>query len=276
MPEPLPDLTWPGLLSHWTALAQASLALPKTAEGDRWRNAVPAIVGLQAITMALGDLDRLANADRPGERAAAIDKAEVGARAHVGTLHQLWRGEPLPDDLAGIISDAHRASKAARLAGAEWTVTADRLVVDHPGDLLPLLVSEGFDGDLYLPVPGCVLFKTAPAAFARGRAGEPPGPFIDRAVRGFLEDVSTAKRVRGMRQVYRQFDFGTGGVRRDLVVPMDAELGGQLVPGQAQLIPVIERGRVLPVHLPIPGMANLSGVRVEFATAESLAQETAE
>src|SRR5262245_40321112 len=54
--RPMFDLTWPALLGHWTAFAQNSLALPKTADGDRWRAAVPAIIGLQALTHALGDL----------------------------------------------------------------------------------------------------------------------------------------------------------------------------------------------------------------------------
>lgn len=268
MSSPTTDLTWPALLAHWTAVAQASVALPKNADGDRWRSAVVPIIGLQALTFAMGDLDRLApeeGEELPGARAAAIDKAEILLRQHATLLHGLWRGEPMPGELDTIISDARLAISAARESGVEWTVTCESLVVDHPGDVLGILVSAGFEGDLYLPVAGTVLFKGSPCAFARGRSGEKPDAEVLRAVKEFLVDISKPMRVRRMRQVYRQFDFGTGKVRRDLVVPMNVAGGGGLVAGQAQLIPVIERGVVQQVHLPIPGMANLKPVPVEFA-----------
>lgn len=266
------DLTWPALLAHWTSVAQASVALPKNAEGERWRNAVAPIIGLQALAFAMADLDRLAARDAedlPGARAAAIDTAEVLVRKHASELHALWRSESMPPELDAIISDARLAVAAARDSGVEWTVTSDALVPEHPGELLEALVAGGFQGDLFLPVPGTILFKGSPAAFARGRSGEKPDAEVLRAVKEFLIDVSKPARVRHMRQVYRQFDFGTGKVRRDLVLPMNVPGGGGLVAGQAQLIPAIERGEVRPVHLPIPGMANFRGVKVEFGEGES-------
>jgi hypothetical protein len=267
MNPPTSDLTWPALLAHWTSVAQASVALPKNAEGERWRSAVAPVIGLQAVTFALADLDRLAagaEEELPGARAAAIDKAEVIVRLHATELHGLWRGEAMPGELDAIVSDARLALGAARESGVEWTVTAESVVADHPGDVLGILVSAGFKGDLYLPVPGSILFQGSPCAFARGKSGEKPGAEVLRAVKEFLVEVSKPTRVRRMRQVYRQFDFGTGKIRRDLVVPMNVAGGGGLVAGQAQLIPVIERGAVQQVNLPIPGMANVKPVPVEF------------
>lgn len=258
------DLTWPALLAHWTSVAQASLALPKTAEGERWRNAVAPIIGLQAVTFAMADLDRLeaGEGDTPaGARGAAIDVAEVLVKRHAGELNTLWAGEPMPPEVDAIIADARKAMALARSSGVEWLVTEESLVGEHPGDVVDALISGGFEGDLYLPVPGTILFRHAPAAFARGRSGEKPDAQVLRGVKEFLVDVSKPQRAGQMRQVYRQFDFGTGKVRRDVVVP----LGAGIVAGQAQLIPVIERGRALRVHLPIPGMANLEPVPVEFA-----------
>ncbi len=264
----MPDTaTWTGLLAHWTALAQRSLALPKNAEGERWRAAVPAIVGLQAITHALGEIDTLA----PGEdRAAAQDRAAVGIQSHAGALHQLWRGEPMHGELTGMIDDARAALAATKDGGLEWCVAGERLVVDHPAELVAALLSGGFDGDLYLPVPGTVLFKGCPAGFARGPAGQDPSAEQREMIREYLggPEVTKPERVRVMRQVYRQFDFGMragGGVARDLVQPMD----GELPAGQAQLVSAILGGEERPVTLPIPGMADLKPVPVVFGDAKS-------
>jgi len=106
-----PDLTWPALLAHWTAVAQSSLALPKTAEGERWRAAVPPIINLQAVTFALADLGRLT---RPGEKGLALDKSEIIIRSGTGQLHALWRGDALPDEVVKLIHDAGTALDAAR------------------------------------------------------------------------------------------------------------------------------------------------------------------
>lgn len=265
MPE---IVTWTGLLAHWTSLAQRSLALPKNAEGERWRAAVPAIVGLQAITHALGEIDTLA----PGEdRAAAQDKAAVGIQHHAAELHRLWRGEPMREELTGMIDDARAALAATREGGLEWRVAGERLVVEHPAEVVGALLATGFDGDLYVPVPGAVLFKGSPAAFARGAAGSDPSAAQRELIRAYLggAEVTKPERVRVMRQVYRQFDFGMrggDGVVRDLVQPMD----GELPAGQAQLVAAILGGEGRPVTLPIPGMANLGPVPVVFAGVEGL------
>lgn len=253
-------VTWTGLLAHWTGLAQASLALPKNAEGDRWRNAVPAIVGLQAITHALGDLERLAPEE---DRAVAMDRAAVGAQTHAATLHQLWKGELLHPELIALIDDARAALAAVRAAGVEWCVTGERMVVEHPAEIVDELLAMKFKGDLFLPVPGTVLFRGSPCGFARGPGGVAPPPEVTGTVRRYLNAAGGAAKhvpARQMRQVYRQFDFGSGRVVRDLVRPMSAELTA----GQAQLVPAILAGVPQPVTLPIPGMANLDDVPVAF------------
>lgn len=276
MSEMHDKLTWTSLLAHWTAFAQSSLALPKGAEGDRWRDSVPAIIGLQAIAQALAELDRLGPQE---DRAVAQDRAAVGIQTHARTLHALWKGESLHPELAALIDDARRALAATREGGVEWVVTAERLVVDHPADLVAALLAAGFDGDLYLPVPGTVLFRHSPAAFARTPTGQAPDAGVTGAVRAFLNEggdehggVAKHTSVPVMRQVYRQFDFGLtgagakkgGGAVRDLVQPMNAELAA----GQAQLVPAILAGQPVPVTLPIPGMAGIGPLPVVFGPTE--------
>lgn len=252
-------VTWTTLLAHWTAFAQASLALPRTDEGDRWRAAVPAIIGLHAITFALRDLDRLAPTE---DRAAAQDRAAVGIDAHEQSLRALWRGQTLHDELEHLIAEARSELAASRTAGLEWRVLSDRLVVGHPADLVESLIAGGFRGDLFLPVPGTVLFRSSPAAFARAPGGARISEAHAAAIRGFLgsREVAEPVCVPGLRQVYRQFDFARGGVRRDLVLPESSPPQG----GQAQLACAIRDGRAEPVTLPILGMAELAEVPVVF------------
>lgn len=105
------DLLWPGLLAQWTRFAQASVALPKTPDGDRWRAAVPAVIALQAVALALDDLERLPTPERP----LAIDRAEVLIRRHESELRALFGA--LKGELAALVADAWAASAAARARG---------------------------------------------------------------------------------------------------------------------------------------------------------------
>jgi hypothetical protein len=116
----LDDLTWAALLGRWTALAQTSLALPATPEGDRWRQSVPSIVALQAVCMALGDdagLARLA----PDERALRVDRAGLLIAHHTAMLGAIWRTTDGPTaapvalhpELASLLDDARAAHARA-------------------------------------------------------------------------------------------------------------------------------------------------------------------
>lgn len=237
------DLTWPGLLAHWTAFAQASVALPKNAEGDRWRAAVPAIISLQAVTFALGDLDKL-SADE--DRAVAQDKAQIVMRGAMKQLHELWNADPLPDELAALGSDASTALKLAKSSGVEWRATEDGTRLAHPGDLVERLLELQFDGDLFVATPGVQMFRGAPIAFARCADGSRPDEHVIRAVKEFLVDASRPERVTDLRQVYRQYDFALGRAARDLVAPMHFGIA----PGQPLLVVAIEDG--LPVAVTLP------------------------
>lgn len=102
-------LTWAGLLGKWTEFARSALALPPTAEGERWKRAVPSIVGLQAVTLALGEVGALP----PDELALSLDRAEVLIDRHRAELERNWPGEPLHAALRALITDARHALTAA-------------------------------------------------------------------------------------------------------------------------------------------------------------------
>jgi hypothetical protein len=101
-------LTWTGLLAQWVQFAQASLALPEAADGPRWRQSVPAVINLQAVTFALADLQRLPQ----DEQALGLDRAEllIGENAH--RLRTIW-ASALPASLKEIIDDSQIALAAA-------------------------------------------------------------------------------------------------------------------------------------------------------------------
>jgi hypothetical protein len=100
-----PNLTWSMLLAKWTDFAKASVAFPKTPDGDRWRAAVPSIINLQAVTLALRELDRLSPADRPPSR----DKAALLIDRAAATIQSLWPDTPLHPELHTLIHDARAA-----------------------------------------------------------------------------------------------------------------------------------------------------------------------
>lgn len=255
----MPDLTWPSLLAHWTSLARSALALPKDAEGDRWRAAVPSVIALQATAMALRQTDRLDDA----QRAVAHDLSSVQIAEHAGVLNGLWRGEPLHAELAALIADAREALRLSRGAGVEWAVTAEEFACEHPAELVGALIAEGFAGDLYVPTPGVSLFKGCPAAFARGPQGGAPGRAVVRAVGAFLGPGCAAGDAPEFRQAYRQFDFARGGPVRDLVVPFDSALPA----GQPLLVRAIARGEPVPVTLPPPRGFEVSRLPVVIGEA---------
>jgi hypothetical protein len=271
MPDPAssssssPDLTWPALLARWTSFAQASLALPHNVDGNRWRNAVPSVINLQAVTFALADLDRLT---REGERALALDKADIIIRSATGQLHAIWRPDPLPSEVVGLINDAGLALDAGRGGGVEWRVTTERLVLGHPSELVLRLQEVGFAGDLFIATPGVPVFCGAPAAFARdpGQAGGRPDEHVVRAVKEFLIDVTRPEPVPAFRQVYRQFDFAAGRAVRDLVAPAGVLVGvhGEPPAGQPLLVPAIRGGREVGVTLPPRKSGDIPAPEVVF------------
>ena len=108
-------LTWTALLGKWIEFAQASVALPRDVEGDRWRASVVPIVNIQAVTFALAELKDLPEADRP----IAWDKAEILISDHASKLGSIWEAGQLPDGLKEIISDARAALSLSATIEAE-------------------------------------------------------------------------------------------------------------------------------------------------------------
>ncbi|MEM9560262.1 MAG: hypothetical protein AAF995_08135 [Planctomycetota bacterium] len=261
--------TWAALLGAWTDYARAAVALPEEGEGGRFREAVAPIITLHAIAHALGDSARLP-AD---ERAAGVDRAAVQIRESAATLHAIWSGEPLPEDVAEVIADAEESLEDARHAAAIWVVASERLVARHPADLIAHLLAEGFEGDLHLPTPGVPLFEGSPAACIALPGGATPREALLAAVHIWLgEDADGPFEGGPAVQAYRQIDFATGAVTRDLVRPMHAEPA----PGQPLLVPAILAGEAMRVQLPIRGADRLDPVEVvtEYETeGDELAED---
>ncbi len=239
-------ITWAMLLARWTEFARSAVALPKDGAGGRWRESVPAIIGLQAITMALRDLDEH---ELDEDRSLAIDTASVGIDRHTDNLAGIWVNEPWPEELHELLEDARRAMADAGASGLEWCVDGERASLEHPAELVGFLEAAGFVGDLYLAAPGQVLSESCPIAFLHEPGGGLPDEDVIGAVAGFLDanGVGSDGIRRGPpRQAYRQFDFARGGPVRDLV----AWMGGDPRPGQPLLVPVVLEGQAQPVALP--------------------------
>lgn len=231
-------LTWPALLAHWMDFARSAVALPQTSEGDRWRESVAPIITLSAVTHALRELDSIDD----GERPLALDRAEILCRDASARLHELWRGEEMPAELIEIVEDSRVAFEHAANAGVEWLVESERLTCPHPIALVDRLGRIGFPGDVFVPSPGVEVFRTSVCAFARGPGGSRPSAEAIRLIEGHLAQrggrISRPGRVPMPRQVYRQIDFASGRIERDLIVPLLDDLPA----GQPLLVLAMERG----------------------------------
>jgi hypothetical protein len=107
-----PKLTWAVLLGRWVEFARSAVALPDDAEGRAWRAAVPDVVGLQAVAMALRDAERLER----DQLALGVDRARVLIERHTANLHQAFDTSELHPMLVELITDAWSAVKAAERA----------------------------------------------------------------------------------------------------------------------------------------------------------------
>jgi len=104
------QLTWAALLGRWIQFARSALALPDDADGRAWRAAVPDIIGLQALALALGDLDGLP-AD---ERALACDRARLLIDRHHRGLREAFGGPVAHPSLLELLDDARTALARAQ------------------------------------------------------------------------------------------------------------------------------------------------------------------
>ena len=240
------SITWAVLLARWTEFARSAVALPTVGSGGRWRESVASIIGLQAIALALRDLDEHELGDG---RALAIDTASVGLDGHARDLAEVWADEPWPEELHELIEDARLALEGARAAGLEWCVDQGPATLEHPAELAALLEAMDFGGDVYLVAPGVEVSASSPSAFMGVPGGSvPEAEFIDALAAFLAANGLTGEPFRRgpARQVYRQFDFAQGGVVRDLVAPML----GDPRPGQPLLVPVVLAGETQAVALP--------------------------
>ncbi len=219
----LPDLTWPALLARWTTLAKASASLPATKAGDRWWAAVPAIIGLQAVTMALRDLGDLPD----DERALGLTKADILIKQYATQINALWRGEDLGEELPLLISDARAALDEARHTGVEWTVSADRAIAPDWDMVLGALSRADIAtlGLLMLPAPGELLVNSSPIAFAAKRfGGQPSGTILAMLTEALGADSVAVAPSPGPRQVYRQLHSTNSTIESDLIAPIATAL----------------------------------------------------
>lgn len=201
-------LTWSVLLSKWTAFAQSALSLPDTEEGERWKRSVTPMIGLQALTYALGDSASLST----NERLFGIDRAGVSIRRHAKELDEIWRGEPMPDELIELLDDAGRALAAAAHIAFHWRAASDGFVMPSIDALVDELLEAGYEGELFACAPGTILGEGEPAMVSR--------PFeIEVDLPGCASDTSATAQ----QQIYRSIDEGTKTVR-DTIVPFHAQM----------------------------------------------------
>jgi hypothetical protein len=89
------EATWALMLGKWTAVARASVALPDTPHGRRWKAAIPSVIMLQAVTMSLIEARQLLAEGRLAIADAQVcrDKAAVLIEQHRTILRQLWHAD---------------------------------------------------------------------------------------------------------------------------------------------------------------------------------------
>jgi hypothetical protein len=215
-------LTWTALLAKWMDFARASVALPDDAEGQRWRDAVPAVINLQAVTFALGDVERLESSDRPHAR----DKAELLIRENVRRLNEIWRGDTMPASLLETSFDAREALEMSIYIGAvelHWE--------GHGELIMPAVPIDDPTGTLAVMQPGTIVMPSEPVAWWVERDS---APLVD-ALRGCVEH-----RPPLPRQVYRQLDED-GAIVGDVIAPINADLPA----GMPLLVPLYQQGRTI-------------------------------
>jgi hypothetical protein len=106
-------LTWAALLGRWVELSQSALALPDDTRGRAWKAAVPDIVALQAVAMALGQAEEL----EAEQLALGLDRARILVERHAGHLAKLFKSEAMHPMLAELITDAEAAIARAEARG---------------------------------------------------------------------------------------------------------------------------------------------------------------
>lgn len=103
-------LTWAVLLSKWTELAKASLALGDDPGSQAIKKLVPDIIALQAVWYALDDMHELP----AGEQQLGCLRAQWLIDRHEANIRTSWPDdEALPATLEDLIADAHGSYERA-------------------------------------------------------------------------------------------------------------------------------------------------------------------
>jgi hypothetical protein len=228
--------TWSALLAGWTDFARSAAALPKSGDAGLLRRSVPAIIGLQALTHAMREIDTLPSA----EYAPGVDRASIGVRTLVQELHAIWRGEPMPDALAEIIADARDHLDIASSSGVEFVPVDDPYQVPAiDAALIERWIRDyTIDGELWLAPASLVLRASLPVCFLKEPSGRPPAAALLGAIADALPGCLW-RRVPRMRQVYQTLD-AEGAVKSFVVKPMN-----ELPVGRPLLRQVVARGRAI-------------------------------
>lgn len=212
---------------------------------------MPAIIGLQAITHALDEIDHLP----PAEYAPGVDRAAVGVRSFVQEINAIWRGEVMPEALIGIINDARERLDVARSSGVEFVFAVD------PGVMPPIPVAtiDGWirdytiDGELWLAPPTLQVRASLPVAFLKEPSGRPPPPALISAIVDALP-ACLWRRAPRMRQLYHALD-DAGKPTGFLARPMT-----ELPAGRPLLRLVVQAGRQIDQEADALGRPNMQRV----------------
>lgn len=192
------ELAWAALLGRWIEFAKASVALPTSGDGARWRASIAPFIELQAIVWALRELAEIPVADRPFAR----DRAEMQVRRAGTHLDEAWRGVPMPTAMLELLDDATIALRESIYAGLV------ELIWPGPGVLeVPIVETGSVEGTLALMPPGSLAMP-----------GEPVAWFTERDA--VVVPGCVARPAKRPTQVYRSLD-ARGRFVRDTVAPLE-------------------------------------------------------
>jgi len=209
---------WMVLLAQATQMAVASQGWPEGSDGDRLRESVPDLVQLQAVRIAMEQLDRIP-ADR---RAYARDHAEWLVRLASKRLDERWRGEPMPEamlDAMKTARDSIMRSLYAGLRALRWPGPGPWVVPRWLDEL------DGMVGTLAVMEAGTIALEGEVVAWW---TEHPPLHCPGCREEPLAEPV----------QVYRRFDE-SGRYRNSVTVPLHEPLPA----GMPMLVPLCLAGR---------------------------------
>jgi hypothetical protein len=267
--SPSQDLSWPLLLAKWTEYAKAAVALPRTEEGDRERDSVPAVIALQATTFALSEIHRLPT----DERLLGIERADYTVRERSAELDKLWRGHPMPDAMLDLLTDASRAVQFAWTLGTEYRAAANSTSpdIDALRTLQTTLIAASTDAHpltAHALHPGTRVSAGTPVLFVN-----PDCPIVLTPAALSPDCPLTEPRTTAPMQAYRNAE---GDRTSDLASPMNTAMP----PGRPLLIPLLIDGepRPLPSEAEIARWVEVQVMMLgegypEFREAEAAAME---